>query len=99
MPAGIGLNSSPLQGRNPSGQRGALDRPVGASSIEMAVGSPGRCPGLSQCAALRLKNAALALRASCRKRCGDLVHEAYGMTPDEVALLWQTAPPRMPFYP
>ena len=26
----------------------------------------------------------------------DLVNEAYGLTPDEVALLWQTAPPRMP---
>lgn len=25
-----------------------------------------------------------------------LVNEAYGLTPEEVALLWQTAPPRMP---
>ena len=26
----------------------------------------------------------------------DLVNEAYGLTPEEVALMWQTAPPRMP---
>lgn len=26
-----------------------------------------------------------------------LVNEAYGLTPEEVALLWDTAPPRMPF--
>src|SRR3989304_604583 len=26
-------------------------------------------------------------------------NEAYGLTPEEVALLWETAPPRMPFTP
>ena len=26
----------------------------------------------------------------------DLVNAAYHLTPDEIALLWQTAPPRMP---
>ncbi len=26
----------------------------------------------------------------------DLVNSAYGLTPDEVALMWETAPPRMP---
>ncbi|HEY2785252.1 MAG TPA: hypothetical protein VGJ05_09780 [Fimbriiglobus sp.] len=26
----------------------------------------------------------------------DLVNEAYGLTPDEVKLMWDTAPPRMP---
>jgi hypothetical protein len=26
----------------------------------------------------------------------DLVNAAYGLTPDEIALLWATAPPRMP---
>ena len=26
----------------------------------------------------------------------NLVNEAYGLTPDEVALMWETAPPRMP---
>jgi hypothetical protein len=31
------------------------------------------------------------------RRLSDLVNEAYGLTPDEVALVWQTAPPRMPF--
>jgi hypothetical protein len=33
------------------------------------------------------------------RRLSDLVNEAYGLTPDEVALMWQTAPPRMPFTP
>jgi len=27
----------------------------------------------------------------------DLVNEAYGLTPDDVARLWETAPPSMPF--
>jgi hypothetical protein len=26
----------------------------------------------------------------------DLVNQAYGLTPDEIALMWATAPPRMP---
>lgn len=29
-------------------------------------------------------------------RLSDLVNEAYGLTPGEVELMWQTAPPRMP---
>jgi len=31
------------------------------------------------------------------RQLSDLVNEAYGLTPDDVALLWETAPPRMPF--
>jgi hypothetical protein len=31
------------------------------------------------------------------RQLAGLVNEAYGLTPDEVALMWQTAPPRMPF--
>lgn len=27
----------------------------------------------------------------------DLINQSYGLTPDEVKLLWATAPPRMPF--
>ena len=30
------------------------------------------------------------------RRVSDLVNAAYGLTPDDVALMWQTAPPRMP---
>jgi len=26
----------------------------------------------------------------------DLVNQAYGLTPEEIALMWKTAPPRMP---
>jgi hypothetical protein len=29
----------------------------------------------------------------------DLVNAAYGLTPEEVALMWRTAPPRMPLDP
>ncbi len=29
-------------------------------------------------------------------RISDLVNEAYGLTPEEVRLMWETAPPRMP---
>ncbi len=38
------------------------------------------------------------LRESDRleRRVSDLVNEAFGLTPDEIALMWQTAPPRMP---
>ena len=40
-----------------------------------------------------------ALAAEARqleRRIADLVNAAYGLTPEEVALLWRTAPPRMP---
>ncbi len=30
------------------------------------------------------------------RRVADLVNAAYGLTPEEVALMWRTAPPRMP---
>jgi hypothetical protein len=40
---------------------------------------------------------ALAAEArQCERRIADLVNAAYGLTPEEVALMWQTAPPRMP---
>ena len=41
--------------------------------------------------------AAEALRLE--RQLSDLVNAAYGLTPAEVSLLWQTAPPRMPFQP
>ena len=33
------------------------------------------------------------------RQLSDLVNAAYGLTPEEVALMWATAPPRMPFSP
>lgn len=33
------------------------------------------------------------------RKLSDLVNEAYGLTPEDVALMWRTAPPRMPFTP
>ena len=32
-------------------------------------------------------------------RVSELVNQAYGLTPEEVALMWKTAPPRMPVGP
>src|SRR6266702_2735266 len=43
-----------------------------------------------------------ALAAEARqleRRVAELVNAAYGLTPEEVALLWRTAPPRMPGKP
>lgn len=33
------------------------------------------------------------------RRVSDLVNAAYGLTPEEVRLMWETAPPRMPIAP
>lgn len=33
------------------------------------------------------------------RRISDLVNAAYGLTPEEIALMWRTAPPRMPLSP
>jgi hypothetical protein len=37
--------------------------------------------------------------AGLEQRLSDCVNEAYGLTPEEVALMWRTAPPRMPVAP
>jgi len=37
--------------------------------------------------------------AILERKLSDLVNAAYGLTPEEVALLWATAPPRMPLSP
>lgn len=34
--------------------------------------------------------------ARLERRLSDLVNEAYGLTAEEIDLLWRTAPPRMP---
>lgn len=34
--------------------------------------------------------------ATLEHRLGDLVNEAYGLSLNEIALMWKTAPPRMP---
>jgi hypothetical protein len=33
------------------------------------------------------------------RRLSDVVNAAYGLTPEDVKLMWQTAPPRMPLDP
>jgi hypothetical protein len=37
--------------------------------------------------------------ATLERRISELINAAYGLTPEEVALLWETAPARMPFKP
>jgi hypothetical protein len=37
--------------------------------------------------------------AQLERRLNDLVNQAYQLTPAEIELLWQTAPPRMPIRP
>jgi hypothetical protein len=40
---------------------------------------------------------ALAAETSNLERTpSDLINQAYGLTPAEIALMWQSAPPRMP---
>ncbi|MBD2294914.1 hypothetical protein H6G06_15850 [Anabaena sphaerica FACHB-251] len=41
-----------------------------------------------------LKNEALKLE----QRLSDLVNQAYQLTPEEIDLMWRTAPPRMPIF-
>ena len=43
--------------------------------------------------------AAVAEILTLERRLSDLVNAAYGLTPEEVQLMWQTAPPRMPLDP
>ena len=43
--------------------------------------------------------AAAAEILALERRLSDLVNAAYGLTPEEVALMWRTAPPRMPLDP
>jgi hypothetical protein len=43
-----------------------------------------------------LLRAGAAETARLEGRLAELVNTAYGLTPDEVELLWRTAPPRMP---
>jgi hypothetical protein len=43
---------------------------------------------------------ALAAETLTRERnLSDLVNQAYALTPAEIALMWKTAPPRMPIPP
>ena len=43
---------------------------------------------------LRLANSKI---FAIERKLSDLVNEAYGLTPEEVQLMWETAPPRMPY--
>ena len=42
---------------------------------------------------------AAAKSLALERRLSDLVNAVYGLTPEEIDLMWRTAPPRMPFTP
>jgi hypothetical protein len=48
---------------------------------------------------VRPMQAALREAERLERRLSDLVNQAYGLTPDEIRLMWDTAPPRMPLTP
>ncbi len=84
----------------------ALDADALAAEVQKARGR--RNPlSVSQTKALKEEHARSvrplqALAAEARRlerRVAELVNAAYGLTPEEVALMWQTAPPRMPGEP
>jgi hypothetical protein len=78
----------------------------GAFVAEVRGRRPRTAPRLTPAALHDLKQAyaehAIPLRslvdrmAITERRVAGWVNEAYGLTPEEVALLWKTAPPRMP---
>jgi hypothetical protein len=49
------------------------------------------------CRSIEPARALAAELLALERQISDLVNAAYGLTADEVALMWQTAPPRMPF--
>ncbi|WP_072620418.1 Eco57I restriction-modification methylase domain-containing protein [Spirulina major] len=46
--------------------------------------------------AIQTRNSAI---AHLEQELNDLINQAYQLTPDEIALMWRTAPPRMPIAP
>jgi hypothetical protein len=74
------------------------------------MGAPKPSPPLERCAALDadawlevrkrrpsgVSRLAAAEADGLERRLAALVNRAYGLTPEEVTLLWDTAPPRMP---
>ncbi len=82
---------------------GTLDAATLAAEVKKARGKK-KPLSVAQVKALKEEHARSvvplrALSAEARqheRRIADLVNAAYGLTPEEVALMWQTAPPRMP---
>jgi hypothetical protein len=80
-----------------------LDADTLAAEVQKARGKK-KLLSVAQVKALRSEHArsvkslqALAAEArQLERRVAELVNAAYGLTAEEVALMWQTAPPRMP---
>ncbi len=81
----------------------ALDEDALAAEVQKALGKK-KPLSVAQVKALKNEYArsvrplqALAAEArQLEQRIAELVNAAYGLTPEEVALMWRTAPPRMP---
>lgn len=74
---------------------------VRASLPKRAGLSPSRLAQL-RAAFADIAEPARLLRASAlgdERALSDIVNRAYGLTPDDIALMWRTAPPRMPLAP
>ena len=66
-------------------------RPLTASALKALRDEDGRT--LTPARVLAVESRAL------ERELSDLVNTAYGLTPEEVKLMWKTAPPRMPIKP
>ena len=55
--------------------------------------TPAACGRCATATPVRQRQAAA---LGLERRLADLVNQAYGLTPEDVELLWRTAPPRMP---
>src|SRR5437016_4661692 len=95
--------------QNPSEKLQSPAELVCDAFVAEAKKARGRSKALSAAALRNLREerehtivAARALAAeslALEHQISDLVNVAYGLTPDEITLMWQTAPPRMPIAP
>ena len=106
-----GIFVAPAIARQPSSVGAAYSAPDGAPPPPLNAGyndaAPDGANHLGPVNALREEYtrtiepartlAAETLKLECA--LNDLVNQAYGLTPAEIALMWQTAPPRMPIPP
>ena len=58
----------------------------------------GRIPCPVSTRTLEPARALAAETLALERTLSDLVNQAYALTPAEIALMWQTAPPRMPIH-
>ena len=72
---------------------------MGSNGRQKAVSSPFCHAATPTEQALKNLRALAAKAMPLNRNLSDLVNQAYGLTPAEIELMWQTAPPRMPIPP